>query len=189
MSIYPETLNTGAPDCTPSMSGLRRALDPDTMLHAPVADLEGDAAISASKLAGRTLARLHAQLFRPQNLFGPGDELVLLRQWVDLIEALESRPARDFRRALVQRRLERCFAFAPDLVADDGAVLIDFDTAASSDPAQDNGNFLAHFRLRELQAAADRGEQAADSLDGYARERRFPDLAIARRTLVRPCSA
>jgi Ser/Thr protein kinase RdoA (MazF antagonist) len=156
----------------------------------PVAELEGNAASSANDLAGRALARVHAQPFRPLNNFGPADELALLSQWVSLIEALDPRQARDFRQALfrVQRRLEQCRAFEPALihrdfhqkqvlVADGRAVLIDFDTAASGDPAQDIGNYLAHLRLRELQGAAHRGEQAAAFLDGYAREKRLPELA------------
>lgn len=159
---------------------------PDASLHDQIGQ---PTFVPGCALAGRALRRLHgaAMLLSP---WGVEDELTRLRQ--TLVETRDVFPSlggglREVMDLLegdrpspppVNATLHRDFYDKQVLSGAGGTTLVDVDTLATGDPAQDVGNFLAHLVVRAGQEPGSAGlmaEAARAFLAGYG------DVSRARR--------
>ncbi|NNG03004.1 MAG: phosphotransferase [Inquilinus sp.] len=146
----------------------------------PLPELAAAELPSGMALAGRALARLHLARVAGLKTHGVEDELDLLEAWVDLVGGVrpELRSLVETGLATVRAALSRVgngpavvihrdFHLKQVLLEGETAVLTDFDTLCTGDPALDVGNFLAHLRLTDLQSGGDLDAQTAAFLGAY----------------------
>lgn len=174
---------TGTALRTPRLRGELRTWPGHVMEDIPggsLDDLDAGRDEEPYRLAGRLIAAFHAAPCVAPHAHGPREEGDLLRPWVELAAAVFPEHAGPIRSAHSRARelLSGCEEFEPRLIHRDfhekqvllhadRAVLIDFDTVAMGDPAQDLGNFLAHLDLRELSRGEDVVRAGEALLEGY----------------------
>lgn len=122
-----------------------------------------DLGASIGRAAG-ALADFHRlQVSAVPRVYGVADELALVESWTALVARWFPPLSSDLHRALAALRRDQLDSVAPRafvhrdfydkqiLVADDGIMLLDLDTACHGDPEIDVGNFCAQLVLRGLQ--------------------------------------
>lgn len=125
--------------------------------------LAGDDLFDSCRIAGQATGRLHRLPLRLREEHGPDQECALLSGWCEVASAAwpENAGLLSFCLGNAIRRLRAADDFSPSLIHRDlhekqflvngkQAWLIDFDTFAMGDPAQDIGNFIAHLRWAGL---------------------------------------
>ena len=143
--------------------------------------LAGADLFDGCRIAGQSAGRLHRLPLRLREEHGPEQECALLTGWCEVASAAWP----DYAGLLcfclgdAIRRLRSVDEFSPSLIHRDlhekqllvngtQAWLIDFDTFAMGDPAQDIGNFIAHLRWAGLFDARIRPVLCEAFLEGYS---------------------
>jgi aminoglycoside phosphotransferase len=160
--------------------------------------LTGKLRKEAIAAAGHALSALHQvdQQLCPPHL--ASDEVALLADWVAHAKAVFPNHSRQLREAfeqckamLLQCKPERLALIHRDFhegqVLTDGetATMLDFDTAATGDPAQDIGNFLAHLDFAAIMAGRTSSEETDVFLGAYGSSHRQRTAAHRSATLLR----
>lgn len=149
--------------------------------------LSGSRLVHGMHLAGEAAARLHGVPLRLQEEHGVEQESALLRNWVQHFAEVFPEYAAAAEAALtdVLDRLSAASEYEPHVIhrdlherqllcGDDRAWLIDFDTFAMGDPAQDVGNFIAHLRWAARCEGRDTTGLEEAFRAGYDRRTRLP---------------
>ncbi|MGO1463061.1 MAG: phosphotransferase [Marinobacter sp.] len=130
--------------------------------------------------AGRALARVHQAQPRPEAILSRNEEVTELASSAADLEPLApqlSQLAATLAKTLAERLARAAFAptlihgdFSADqiLIQNTRAVVIDWDRAATGDPARDAGTFLAQLDARHIDGAAGVSDAADGFLEGYS---------------------
>lgn len=191
-SAFAPSSSLQVPEIFENLGGDWPAIGFEAVPGEELGSLSGSKLVHGMHLAGEAAARLHGVPLRLLEEHGVEQESALLMNWVQHLAAAFPEYAVTANAVLtdVLGRLGAANDYEPHVIhrdlherqllcGDGRAWLIDFDTFAMGDPAQDVGNFIAHLRWSALCDGRETRELEESFRAGY--ERRAP-LPCPRRT-------